>query len=126
VTRKAIFLIAIAMFCLPAGCNNPMATNEADKATTQIATLYRNGSIAKDMRLHFASFDVEGEANDYNINNCQMAARLLNANVSKQWRAQGLPDVGFWCEPGPYREDGFAPTAFDAEYPTDVQGNAAP
>ncbi|KUO54548.1 MAG: hypothetical protein APF78_03465 [Sphingomonadales bacterium BRH_c3] len=117
--KKATLCVGLIAGILTASCQAP---TEAP----QIATLYRNGSIAKDLRLHFASFDAEGEANDYNINNCQMTARLLNANVSKQWTAQGLPDVGFWCEPGPYREEGFAPAVFDAEYPTDAQGYAAP
>ncbi|MEE4339394.1 hypothetical protein [Erythrobacter sp.] len=104
-----------------------MGENEQEaRADKQIATLYRNGSIAKDLRLHFATFAVEGEANDYNINNCEMTAKLLNANLAAQWTAMGLPDVGFWCEPGPYREDGFAPTTFDDEYPTGVTEKAAP
>jgi len=92
----------------------------------EIATLYRNGSLMKEIRIKFASFDAQGEANDYNINNCEMSARLLNENVTQQWTAQGLPDVGFWCEPGAYREDGTPPMAFDAEFPTDVDGIPAP
>jgi len=99
---------------------------ELGDRSAQVATLYRNGSMLKDMRLHFASFDAQGEANDFNINNCRMTARLLNANVSSQWSAAGLPDVGFWCEPGPFREDGIAPFEFDTEYPTNVDAKAAP
>jgi len=78
------------------------------------------------MRLHFSTFDAPGEANDYNINNCRMTARTLNANLREQWLAQGSPDVGFWCEPGSYRQDGHAPSSFDAEFPTDTEGVAAP
>lgn len=92
----------------------------------EIATLYRNGSLMKELRLQFASFDATREANDYNIKNCEMTARLLNQNVSAQWTANGAPDVGFWCEPGKYREDGFPPNMFDAEFPTDVDGVPAP
>lgn len=80
----------------------------------------------KELRLHFGSFDVEGEANDFNITNCQMTARLLNSNIRDQWTAQSLPDVGFWCEPGSYREDGLVPVTFEAEYPTSVDAKAAP
>ncbi|MGB7418238.1 MAG: hypothetical protein WA918_03580 [Erythrobacter sp.] len=99
---------------------------QSNTRETKIASLYRNGSIAKDLRLHFTTFDVDGEANDYNLKNCEMTARLLNANVSTKWTAMGLPDVGFWCEPGSYREEGLVPAAFDGEYPTGITGKAAP
>ena len=104
-----------------AGCESA----DMNEQNAQVATLYRNGSVMPEMRLHFGSFDAVGEANDYNINNCEMTARLLNSNV----RAHAQSDsqsVGFWCEPGPYREDGLARQTFDAEYPTDVAGPAAP
>jgi hypothetical protein len=116
-------ITAVAISVLVVGCQDLRQSAQTEK---QVATLYRNGSLLKDDRFHFASFNVEGEANDYNINNCQMAARLLNANVAKQWTGKGLPDVGFWCEPGPFREDGLTPQQFSAEFPTDVAGYAAP
>jgi hypothetical protein len=108
---------------LTAGCRD---AQKADGSEQQIATLYRNGSLRKDFRLHVASFDVTGEANDYNINNCQMTARLLNSNVARQWTGKGLPDVGVWCEPGPFREDGSVPENFVAEFPTGILSKAAP
>lgn len=120
--RNQFWLLVPACCVLVSACEQP---TDAD-LTSQVATLYRNGSIAQEMRLHFGSYDVQGESNDYNINNCRMTARLLNSNISAQWSAQGLPDVGFWCEPGPYREDGMPPQIFDSEYPTDVEGIAAP
>ncbi len=80
----------------------------------------------QDMRLHFGSFDAEDESNDFNINNCQMTARLLNQNVVAQSASDTVQKVGFWCEPGLYREDGMVPMGFDAEFPTDVSGIPAP
>lgn len=119
-------LAFLACLILLGGCGDTAVSEGGTEETTQIATLYRNGSLMKQMRLHFGSFDAQGEANDYNINNCQMTAKLLNSNVSAQWLAEGLPDVGFWCEPGDYREDGQAPLVFDAEFPTDAGAKAAP
>lgn len=121
--RASILLTsAIAL----AACDPATTLGENEEQAVQTATLYRNGNLMLDLRLHFGSFDAVGEANDYNINNCQMTARLLNANVSQQWVGEGQPNVGFWCEPGPYREDGLVPLSFDAEFPTEVAAKGAP
>lgn len=109
-----------------ASCGQTQTPSRSEVGEAQIATLYRNSNLASNLRLHFASFDVVGEANDFNISNCQMAARLLNANIKEQSTGLNTPPVGFWCEPGPFREDGITPTTFDAEYPTDVGAKAAP
>lgn len=86
------------------------------------ATLYRNSTFVSGMRIHWATFDAD-DAPDYNINNCMMAARLLNANLIASAGAEGKPPhegVGFWCEPGGFRPEGRVPGVFKAEYPTDV------
>lgn len=86
------------------------------------ATLYRNSTFISGMRIHWASFDAD-DAPNYNMNNCMMAARLLNSNVIASADAEGKPPhqgVGFWCEPGSFKESGPIPAVFDAEYPTDV------
>ena len=106
-------------------CSSP-ESETAVAADTQIATLYRNGSLLKSMRIQFATFDAPGEANDFNISNCQMAARLLNQNIRAQTPESDEQSVGFWCEPGAFREDGFAPDEFAAEFPTEVTAKAAP
>jgi hypothetical protein len=119
-------LLLLASLTL-ASCSAPQskgASGEVD-SQVQIATLYRNGSLMPEVRIHFGSFDAEGEVNDFNINNCEMTARLLNANVREQMGSDEQ-SVGFWCEPGHYREEGLARDNFDAEFPTDVTGNAAP
>ena len=75
------------------------------------------------MRVHWATFDAAESDRSYNLNNCQMAARLLNANVeafAKQNMESDPPKVGFWCEPGEYKEEGRVPFSFDAAFPTDV------
>ena len=110
----------IAYMC--SSCSAP----DIQASATQVATLYRNGSMMTDMRLHFGSFDAEGEANDFNISNCRMTARLLNQNVKVQIGGNEEQKVGFWCEPGFYREDGRVPQSFDAAFPSDVEGLAAP
>jgi hypothetical protein len=74
------------------------------------------------MRIHWASFDAD-DSPSYNINNCLMAARLLNANLIASAEAEGKPPyqgVGFWCEPGSFRAEGRVPANFPAQYPTDA------
>ena len=88
------------------------------------ATLYRNSELDPAMRVHFASFNAE-EKTPYNLNNCQMTARVLNANVAALAKGEGREldgRLGFWCEPGPFREDGITPLRFDSAFPTDSFG----
>ena len=87
------------------------------------ATLYRNSALDHSMRVHWASFDADESDRNYNLNNCSMAARLLNSNVSASEEAeQKEPDplLGFWCEPGPYTKQGRVPMSFEATFPTDT------
>ena len=84
--------------------------------------LYRNSPFDYTMRVHWATFDADDKGS-YNMNNCLMAARLLNANVTASAKAEGKErDVmaGFWCEPGPFEEDGLVPTNFPEAFPTDA------
>lgn len=86
-------------------------------------TLYRNSSLDSSLRIHWGTFDARETDLSYNRNNCEMAARLLNANISAFRQANGevAPGgVGFWCERGRYSKDGPVPARFDAEFPTDV------
>lgn len=109
-------LAAIGLFAL-AACG---AVGESD----QTATLYRNSPIDPGMRVLFASFDAP-EKGDYNLSNCGMAARALNANVKALAETEKRnydPSLGFWCEPGSYDEDGRVPVLMQAEFPTDSTG----
>jgi hypothetical protein len=84
--------------------------------------LYRNSPLDYSMRIHWATFDAEDKGS-YNMNNCLMAARLLNANVTASAKAEGNErdtKAGFWCEAGPYKERGLVPTNFPEAFPTDV------
>ena len=86
-------------------------------------TLYRNSNLLETLRVHWATFDAKESDRSYNANNCAMAARLLNANMAASAQATNREPhrgVGFWCEPGPFRETGSVPGRFDAEYPTDT------
>lgn len=86
------------------------------------ATLYRNSPFGA-ARVHWATFNANESDPSYNLNNCLMAARLLNANMTASAKAQGKEreaSVGFWCENGPYREQGSIPTTFQEAFPTDV------
>lgn len=81
-------------------------------------TLYRNSSLDPNARVHFGTFDAADSDSTFNMSNCQMAARLLNANIRKlnDYRQP----AGFWCEPGEFSEEGSHPASFDAAFPTDV------
>jgi hypothetical protein len=86
-------------------------------------TLYRNSPIELAVRVHWATFDATESDPNYNRNNCEMAARLLNANVDASSAAEGKErhdGVGFWCEAGRYSEDGTVPSSFHSAFPTDV------
>lgn len=97
--------------------------NAADAAPV---TLYRNSLADLTMRIHFATFDADDGVN-YNLANCQMAARLLNANIRQLNSSQSAGDstyvqtTGFWCEVGGYNEAGQVPFEFDADFPTIAQ-----
>lgn len=109
--RKPIWMFAI----LVAGCN---VENSAEPFT-----LYRNWSLDPSIRIHWGTFDAQESGPSYNRNNCEMAARLLNANAAAFREANGAEvpsSVGFWCERGSYSEAGSIPSRFHAEFPTDV------
>ena len=75
------------------------------------------------LRVHWATFDAEESNPKYNWGNCEMAARLLNANLREVIKRNGgdptMPQVGFWCERGQYEEEGSVPSNFNAEFPTE-------
>jgi hypothetical protein len=86
-------------------------------------TLYRNNPLDLRERVHFATFDSYGDAN-YNMRNCQMASRLLNASETERRRRMGyegrFTGYGFWCEPGNFSEQGLVPSSFVEAFPTDA------
>lgn len=102
-------LILLSLFALG-------ACGKTDDAAT--ATLYRNSSLDPNARVHFGTFDAVESDPTFNMSNCQMAARLLNANIRKL--NNDRQPAGFWCEPGAFSEEGAHPAAFDAAFPTDV------
>lgn len=109
--RKAV--TALALFL--AGCG------VAQSPRAETYTLYRNSPFDL-IRIHWATFDADDRAN-YNMGNCLMAARLLNANMDASAKAEGKrrdTSVGFWCEEGEFRETGQTPTEFPGAFPTDV------
>jgi hypothetical protein len=95
----------------------------ACSGSSNTATLYRNSPLGTATRVHWATFDARESDPNYNMNNCLMAARLLNANMTASAAQAGQmrsPGVGFWCEPGSFREHGSSPTTFPEAYPTDT------
>jgi len=80
--KSIVLVLALA---LVAGCDDDSSY-----------TLYRTSALGA-MRIHVASFDIEGEADDYNQNNCETVVRAL-ANEP------GVPEGYYWCEAGPYRD----------------------
>lgn len=106
-------MIVIAM----TACNS-----SPNKAATETATLYRNSFADRSLRVHWATFDAV-DRYGYNINNCLMAAGILNANMNEAARSDGQErdtSIGFWCEPGAFSEDGTVPTSFLAQFPAGV------
>jgi hypothetical protein len=109
---------ALMLIGLLAGCGGEAFGN------SETATLYRNSPLASELRVHWASFDTS-DGIDYNLGNCQMAARLLNANLAASVEAEGkepCSNIGFWCEVGGFSENGGVPIKFDAAFPTDTTG----
>lgn len=87
----------------------------------QAATLYRNSILDPGMRVHFASFNAPDKT-PFNIDNCEMVARIMNANVDASSAKEGKPrnqSIGFWCERGSFSEEGPVPRAFESEFPSD-------
>ena len=85
-------------------------------------TLYRNSPFSRVVRVHWSTFDTS-DGLDYNLGNCQMAARLLNANLAASAKAEGkepYPGVGFWCEIGGFEGSGGVPGHFESAFPTDT------
>jgi hypothetical protein len=106
-------LTALIIPLMLAGCNQ----------RDQTFTLYRNSSVDRNLRIHFATFNANESPGGYNMTNCQMAARILNANIAALAKAEARatpPALGFWCEPGSYRQKGLVPPNFDAAFPTSV------
>ncbi len=103
-------------------CSEQNSSSIESEGNSGKVTLYRNSELLRTMRIHFATFDAP-ESEAFNYANCQMAARLLNANVKAVMESNGSeaePSVGFWCELGTMQEDEPVPASFDSEYPTEV------
>ncbi|QIG80974.1 hypothetical protein [Stakelama tenebrarum] len=108
------FAVASLAFVSLAGCSQHEPTE---------VTLYRNSPFLIGARIHWSTFDAVEDDPNYNANNCAMAARLLNANMTASAKAEGKardPSIGFWCELGRYEQEGPVPDSFFAAYPTDV------
>lgn len=60
-----------------------------------VYTLYRHGVGMPSMRIHLATFDAD-EKEDYNRENCEIAAELF--------AAQPGVTVRYWCEKGRFKK----------------------
>jgi hypothetical protein len=67
----------------------PIAFAGCSRQEPNTATLYRNSPFAVGVRVHWATFNAAESDPSYNLNNCLMAARLLNANVTASAKAEG-------------------------------------
>lgn len=113
VRQPNVALVLLTVMGALSGCTD----NKADPFT-----LYRNSPFDYSMRVHWATFDAKDKGN-YNMDNCLMAARLRNANVTASAKAEDKERdlaAGFWCENGPYKESGTVPTNFPEAFPTDA------
>jgi hypothetical protein len=114
--NRVVTAVAVAVVMLAGAI-----LSACQKERVEPHTLYRNSTLDYSMRVRWATFDAD-EGPNYNLNNCQMAARLLNANVTASAKVEGKPrdqSVGFWCERGSYIEEGPVPTSFPEAFPTD-------
>jgi len=102
-------LMAIAAATLVTSCDDGPAVP---------VTLYRSSPLSPGLRVHWATFDAD-ESAEYNIRNCTMAARLLNANIRALNGEAYDPALGFWCEPGRFSEKGRVPAGFAGQFPFD-------
>jgi hypothetical protein len=112
--RMATYLTLLIALWSVQGCD--------DGSQSQTVTLYRNSPFDHSLRVHWATFDAADKGN-YNLNNCLMAARVLNANVTASARSEGKQRdlaAGFWCETGNYQEKGRVPASFSEAFPTDA------
>lgn len=113
-----------------AGCDAPQsAATDIMRLTEEVrhseaATLYRNSPLSAALRVHFATYDAS-DGIEFNLSNCEMTARLLNANIRASAAAEGkrpYDDVGFWCEVGEFSASGPVPADFPPpEFPTDTR-----
>jgi len=126
--KMTLKVLCIAGLLLVSGCgggsrSDQTSTVDRSSSTSGRAfTLYRNSPFSHSMRVHWATFDA-ADGSDYNRANCEMAARLLNANVDASAEKEGKPRdaaAGFWCEPGDFSEKGTVPSSFKSEFPTDA------
>lgn len=111
-------IVGLSLAALIMGC-----TSQGPGKQAETVTLYRNSPFSIADRVHWATFDA-ADGTDYNLGNCQMAARILNANFAASVKAEGkqpFPGVGFWCETGTYSESGGVPVKFDTEFPSDTR-----
>ncbi len=86
-----VLLFVLTLFFMASSCSKSSSEN--------IYTLYRGGAIAKDLRIHYATFETKGEADDWNKSNCEEVSDFLN----EKQKIQAIP-VRFWCEKGSFRE----------------------
>ena len=86
-------LLPVLFAFLLAGCG---AASDPDNASGQFAyTLYRGGAVDASVRMPFATFETEGERAEWNKDNCEKVAGLMN-----EAQRQELHPVKFWCEKG--------------------------
>ncbi len=83
-------------------------------------TLYRTSSMDGSLRVHWGTFDAHESDPSYNKANCEMAARLLNANMQALNGGTNAESLGFWCEVGRFSDKGPIPDSFTAAFPTDI------
>ena len=82
---KRLLFLALLASCFAQGA----------AAEGSVITLYRSSVVNPEFRNHVATFDAADGA-EYNLGNCQLAARLFLAQ----------PEVKtlFWCEPGRFKK----------------------
>lgn len=82
-------LVLVQLLLMTAGCSNRASSGQS-------YTLYRSSLVEGIKRIHIATFDAKDGGEDYNSENCELAANLFQKQPGVQTR--------FWCEKGTYKE----------------------
>lgn len=117
-------IAGLVFSCSLVSCSDPSNSPQARDIGTS-ATLYRNSPLNYADRISFASFDAH-ESGDFNMQNCGMTARVLNANMDAANKAEGgvrNPRLGFWCESGAFTPAGSVPIRFESEFPSNTRSS---
>ena len=115
---RAIGALAVGMMAL----TGVSACSEGAEEPDNVFTLYRTGANAPNARFQWATFESFRRA-EKNREDCEMTARIMNANMEAYSEKTGAPqygEIGFWCGEGAFSTEGKNPGTYPSEYPSNT------